>query len=244
MAVESNNWFRSLPPGLAVAMAVGASFLIVSSVYFAKLAGELREATGALKSDAAQLHVALTQSATGGPTGLVASVTPAPSEQPSDAPDALQEQLIVLQELRKEIGALAGAVGKVQRTLSGMSVRQAPVDPGVSLPPDFQPLPAPMAPKFGANPGGVLRWRNESSPEQREYVDSVMRESAKRAREKIQAQSSDPRRPDIEVISRIMQESEEEIASELRNGMPQEDFEALFPRELQQEMPASPATPR
>jgi hypothetical protein len=88
-----------------------------------------------------------------------------------------------------------------------------------------------------------MRWHNEASPQLRAQVATVMRNHAARAREQIAQESVDPSRPDFEIVSRVMQESQTEIAAELRDLLPQKDFEALFPPELEHGVPSSTANP-
>jgi hypothetical protein len=72
-----------------------------------------------------------------------------------------------------------------------------------------------------------------------------MRETAARAREKIETQSLDPMRPDLEVVSRVMQETQDEIDAQLSDVLPREDFEALFqPEPVQGMLPGLPLNPR
>lgn len=222
------SWF------LGCAIVVTTTLLLVWGAYVSRVVGELREIAGVLKSEAVQLRNALAQSSYKELIASGADASCASAVEPSDAH----------QQFKKGIEGLASAVAQVQRTLNEVSAAQKCPDERAGLLPDHPPLAAHPPPKFGANPESLMRWLGEASPEKREQVDKVLRESAARARERIEAQSYDPKRPDFEVLSRVMQETQDEMAAELRDVMPQADFEALFPPELEQGVSTSSASPR
>ena len=107
--------------------------------------------------------------------------------------------------------------------------------------PDIGLMGLPGLPRPGPSfpPGSSSGVAGGISDEAQDYVEAVFRDHSARAKERIATQSSDPTRPDFEVMSRVMQESQREMAAELRDVLPQEEFEALFPPELGLGIPAA-----
>ena len=224
---------QSLSRAVTFALVTVACASLGTNVYVVKRVGEAREASSALQTELAALRDGLAEEFSRG-----RSISGAPS-------DGLDNGKVsaALQVLRQEIGALASSVGEMQIALQKASANRSDIGNRGALAPDFQPLPALSPPWLGANAGNLIPGSDGASSEMRETVDAVLRDHAERARQKIEALSADPMRPDFESVARVMQESDEEIRAELRAILPRKDFEALFPHELRSDAPVSQDNP-
>ncbi|WP_141699016.1 hypothetical protein [Candidatus Thiosymbion oneisti] len=185
----------------------------------------------ALQTELAELRTALSQVP---PQGESLSKANTESSVNADISTALQA-------LQTEISNLANSVAEVQIALQNAFANQAGIDK--SEPPAFLPFPEMAPPRLDRNPERLIRWGQGVSEAQREAVEAVLNDHAERAQQEIEALSADPMNPDPEVVARVMKESDEEITAELRKTLPPKDFEALFPPELEPEMPASQDNP-
>lgn len=224
---------RTLSRIVSFAVVTVACASLGTNAYVVKRVGEAQEASSALKTELAVLCDRLAEEFSRGQ-----SVSGTPSAGLGNG-----EVSAALQVLRQEIGALASSVGEMQIALQKASANRSDIDNRGALAPDFQPLPALSPPWLGANPGSLIPGGDGASSEMRETVDAVLRDHAERARQKIEALSADPMRPDFEVVARVMKESDEEVRAELRAIMPPKDYEAFFPPELRSDAPVSQDNP-
>jgi hypothetical protein len=205
------------------------------SGFFVNATSDLKGAVQALQVQAAQLQTTVTDSVR----------AQSPESHSAAARNLAGESSDALEDLRKEMTRLTATVTELQRTLNRMAnARRADKDSS-GVAPAAHPFPELAPPRFGGSPDNLMRWRAQASSEKRELVDRVMRETAARAREKIQTQSLDPMRPDLEVVSRVMQETQDEIDAQLSDVLPREDIEALLqPEPVQGMLPGLPLNPR
>lgn len=110
------------------------------------------------------------------------------------------------------------------------TAEQQPEPPAsmAALPMGGIPHPFPMPELRKTTPENVPPLGSHLPEETRAYVESVFRENAEQARQRIKDET-DALHPDPAALRRIMDESREALKSHLQGALPQADFEAIFP---------------
>jgi len=215
-----------------VGSGVLAALLVATLILYGITISALQDLRADLKqraaSEAASLDHALASDSEPPPSGLTVI-------------NGTDRIVATIESLRDDVALVRDALDDVQTDLRSAPMAQGQYSGPLATAPDIDPASLPEFPRprptnysriAPGEVGGV-------SDEVQEYVEAVFRDHSARAKERIAAQSSDPTRPDLEVMSRVMKESQREIAAELRDVLPQEEFEALFPPELGLGMPAA-----
>ena len=145
----------------------------------------------------------------------------------SGAPDASSASELT-DIIRSELKPITQSIARLNAADSRTAVQGPQAPPGM---PALPMVGMPNLPRPGigeTTPGSALPFSSNLPKETRSYVDSVFRANAEEARRRI-SEEMDPQHMDPTVIRRIMEESREDLMSQLQGVLPQEDFEALFP---------------
>lgn len=148
----------------------------------------------------------------------------------------------VLEELRDRVRDLTRGVADIRFELEQMS--DAPAANAGSeraTGPATNVLPLPLAPRIlgmgvgpapGTDAGSVALGADGGISEAaRGQLERALRGQAARVRQRIEMEAADPQNPEPDLMLRVMEESQEELISEMRGALDPKDFDALFPFE-------------
>jgi hypothetical protein len=199
-----------------------SSLLVAGVLYLDSRIAELQQTRTALKDEVASIRAGWTQTATAGAEVDEPRTNPAPPCRSSS--DQVAEE-----SLRKDLDRIARAVAKIQSTVETLSAAPMPVESMTAFHRNFPALPGIPHPFYDDVPGQGMTPEDAASREARAHMDSVFRDLRMRARERIELLSTDPTQPDLDVVTQVMEETDEDLAAELRAAVSREEFEALFP---------------
>ena len=130
--------------------------------------------------------------------------------------------------LRAELAPFAQRLEVLETSMLGNQSRNA-VKPRSNISERPTVLPKLMPPPMGSGTDENLQFGGEgASLVSREQMEQLFSENAERVRERIAAET-DPQNPDPDVLDRIMEQSQEELALKLQGILPQEEIQVLFP---------------
>jgi hypothetical protein len=152
------------------------------------------------------------------------------SPQPSEAGGPNQPSVsaladIISSELKQIKQSIASL--KVADCRTATQQPQAPMSMP-ALPMGGMPNLPPMLDMRKGKTGSALPLPPDLAEETRAYVESVFKENAEEARRPV-TEEIDPQHPDPTLLRRIMEQSREDLKSQLQGVLPQEDFERFFP---------------
>jgi hypothetical protein len=226
---DESDGRTSLFIGVAVAAAISVS--LATSAYVGWRVSETHKVGSALQTEIAELRNVVRAAL---PRGDVAAAPPRGDKvsKANLSSSACGDNSAGLRALQTKIGDLANDISAIrvaiQNGFASQDITDNQMGPAPNLPPQLSSSPNPeklMALQFG----------NHLSDELRQKVDAVLQHQAEVAQQKIEALSGDPMNPRLEDVLSVMDESDKQIAAELRKILPRKDFEELFPKEVESE---------
>lgn len=198
---------------------LGTLAVSAASVYMARQTAELNRTSDDLVEEVRGLKAALAQRAMA-----------APAAAPVTAPDRCTASGGIAEfigALRTELSPLSKRMLEVEASLRRQSTARPSVaalpsttlDTGGTLLP---PLPPP------ANLDPLRQWQESAPKETKDRFETILRQNAEKVQAQIAAET-DPAQPDPQILMRILEQSQADLASELSGILSPQEYEAFFP---------------
>lgn len=198
---------------------VGAVAVSAAGVYLARQTLELSRTSQDLAAEVRGLKAALAQHPTAAPSPapVAAADRCAASGGIADFVDALRTQLSPLSKRMQEMEA----------SLRRQSTPRPPVASLPGAPPDTgDALLLPLPPTV--NLDAMRQWQEHAPQESKDRLETILRRNAEKAQAQIAAET-DPERPDPQILMRILEQSQADLASELSAVLSPQEYETFFP---------------